>query len=229
MDPFYLGAYWGSRRESSLRCGERLARCVARLGQVDEALESWFRRAASKAAAKTPVELDAESLGQLLAQGRNRRDVGGEVIEELGFSIGLWNRAKPAVGMSGTVGAHPAFPGMLNSFVLDFPPPEDDALRLYDPAVAEAIFQAVVEEWEPDWATWTSHALRNAQGAAPREPVVGWMTYLADPAVADLPGGSSLLSGSAISVGRDVTDAEERAVKEMRARLANVGALKPIP
>jgi hypothetical protein len=94
MGPFYLGAYWGSRRESSLRCGQRLAACAARLGEIDEALGSWFRRAVSKAAAKTPVDLDAESLGRLLAQGVNRRDGDGEVIEELGFSAGLWNRTR---------------------------------------------------------------------------------------------------------------------------------------
>ena len=229
MVPFYLGAYWGSRRESSLRCGERLARCTTMLGQIDGALGSWYRRAASKAAAKTPVGRDAESFARLLAQGRNRRDDDGEVIEELGFSFGLWNRAKPAVGMSGTVGAHPAFPGVLNSFVLDFPPPGDDAGCLYDPAVAEGIFGAVIESWEPEWATWTSPSLRDVQGVAPREPVVGWMTYLSSPVGAGLPGGSSLLGGSAIRVGREVTDVDDRAVGETRARLVKVGALKPIP
>ncbi len=145
MEPFYLGAYWGSRKESSLRCGQRMAGCIARLSKIDEALGSWFRRGVSKAAAKTPVELDAESLGKLLAQGVNRRDVGGDAIEELGFSIGLWNRARPAVGLSATVGAHPSFQGVLNSFVLDFPPPEAEALRIYEPSLAEAIFNAVVE------------------------------------------------------------------------------------
>ena len=72
MDPFYLGAYWGSRQESSLQCGQRLANCIARLSEIDEALGSWFRRGASKAAAKTPVDLDAESLGRLLAHPNHR-------------------------------------------------------------------------------------------------------------------------------------------------------------
>lgn len=231
MDPFYLGAYWRSRRESSLRCGERLAMCMARLGEIDEALGSWFRRAASKAAAKTPVDLDPESLGRLLAQGVNRRDVDGEVIEELGFSLGLWNRARPAVGLSGTVGAHPSFHGVLNSIVFDFPPPEAEALRLYEPRVAEAIFDAVIEAWEPDWATWTSHALRDVQGAAPREPVVGWMTYLTTPVSTDLPGvtSRSLPGGTAIRIGQDASSAEEAAVLDARTQLAKISALSPIP
>lgn len=230
MDPFYLGAYWGSRQESSARCGQRLANCVALLSEIDEAFASWFRRAASKAAAKTPVDTDAESLGRLLAQGVNRRDVGGDVIEELGFSIGLWNRARPAVGLSGTVGAYPSFQGVLNSVVLDFPPPEAEALRLYEPSVAQAIFDAVVEAWEPNWATWTTHALRNAQGAAPREPVVGWMTYLETAVSEDLPRATSrpLLGGTVITIGQDVSGAGEQAVLDVRGRLTTIGALRPI-
>lgn len=230
MEPFYLGAYWGSRKESSLRCGQRMAGCIARLSKIDEALGSWFRRGVSKAAAKTPVELDAESLGKLLAQGVNRRDVGGDAIEELGFSIGLWNRARPAVGLSATVGAHPSFQGVLNSFVLDFPPPEAEALRIYEPSLAEAIFNAVVEAWEPDWATWTTHALRNAQGAAAREPVAGWMTYLKAPVPVALPGATSrpLLGGTVITIGQDVNGAGDQAVLDIRGRLAQIGALRPI-
>lgn len=230
MEPFYLGAYWGRRRESSLRCGERLAGCVARLGEIDEALARWFRRASSKAAAKTPVNLDPESLGRLLAQGRNRRDLDKEVIEELGFSVGLWNRAKPVVGLSATVGAHPSFPGVLNSLVLDFPPPESEALRLYEPSVAEAIFDAVIEAWEPAWATWTSHSLRGAQDSEAREPVVGWMTYMAAPVRADVPDvtSRSLLGGRAFRIGNDVTDAGEPTVLEVRHRLKEAAALRPI-
>ncbi len=129
------------------------------------------------------------------------------------------------------MGAHPSFQGVLNSLVLDFPPPESEALRLYEPGVAEAIFEAVVEAWEPDWATWTSDALRNAQGAAPREPVVGWMTYLTTPVGTDLPSvpSRSLRSGTVIRIGQDVNSAREAAVLDVRASLAKIGALRPIP
>ena len=231
MDPFYVGAYWGARPESSHRCAERFARCAARLGDIDEVLGSWYRQGANRAAAKMPVDLDPEPLSRLLSQGQNRRDVGGEVIQELGFSFALWNGAIPAVGMSGTVGAHPATPGVLNSFVLDLPPPSPAARRLYEPRAAEAVFDAVIEAWEPDWATWTSHALRSAQDAAPREPVVGWITYLCASALKNSVGIAArpLLRGVVIRVGEDVTGAEEKKVLAMRARLSKAGVLRPIP
>lgn len=37
---------------------------------------------------------------------------------------------------------------------------------------------AVVEAWEPDWATFASHRLREVVDPAPRQPVTGWITYL---------------------------------------------------
>jgi len=43
------------------------------------------------------------------------------VIEELGFSIGLWNHSRPTVGLSASVGAYPSVPGVMNCFVLNFP------------------------------------------------------------------------------------------------------------
>jgi hypothetical protein len=96
---------------------------LARLDEIDQVLGSWFRKTNSKAAARTPVALDVESLDRLLAQGVNRLDVGGEVIEELGFSFGLWNRARPPVGLSGLVGAYPSFQGVVNRIVFNFPSP----------------------------------------------------------------------------------------------------------
>ncbi len=232
MDPFYLGAYWGHRQESSRHCAERLTAFLGRLGEVDESLATWFRRGGSKAAAKTPVELDSESLDRLLLQGVNRRDVGGQVIEELGFSFGLWNRNRPAVGLSGTVGAYPSFSGVLNSIVLDVPPPDDEAAaRLYEPAVAAAILDAVVEAWIPDWATWTSPSLRNVQDVAAREPVLGWMTYLASPVTVELPnvGRRPLLNGTVIEVSSQVSELSEATVLATRSSLAKAGALVPIP
>lgn len=232
MDPFYLGAYWGSRQESSEHCAERLATCLVRLGEIDRSLAVWFRRGASKAAAKIPIDLDALSLNRLLSQGVNRRDVGGEVIEDLGFSFGLWNRNRPTVGLGGTVGAHPSFGGVLNGIVLDIPPPDDDAAaRLFVPAVATAIFDAVVEAWMPDWATWTSHPLRKVQGAAPREPVIGWMTYVASPLTVQLPNARrrSLLNGMVIELTGQIGGLSEADVLAARSSLVDAGALVPIP
>lgn len=230
MEPSYIGAYWGSRPESASQCGERLARCIAALANIDPALGAWFERGASKASAKTPVELAAPALGELLAKGRNRRDFGGEAIEQLGFSVGLWNRARPVVGLSGTVGAHPTVPGILNSFVLELPALDEESAGLYVPGAAVTLIQAVVEAWDPDWATWTTHGLRNSQESAPREPVIGWLTYLRNVGVEAMPVASeSLGDGVLICAGRDFAAVDEAAVGAVRQHLQRASALNSIP
>lgn len=231
MESSYIGAYWGSRREAAQQCGERLARCIAALAGVDPVLGSWFRRGARKAAARTPVDVDAMALGELLEHGRNRRDFGGEILEELGFTVGLWNRARPAVGLSATVGTYSTSPGILNSFVLELPPLADGSSCLYQPKAAGVIFEAIVQAWNPEWATWTTHGWREAQAAAPREPVVGWLTYLHGSALQHTPHAAlrPVDGGVLIQATPEFNDADEVAILAVREDLVQSAALHPIP
>jgi hypothetical protein len=227
----YIGAYWGDRSETALECGQRLAQCIADLSKVDSIFESWFRRGASRAAAKAPVSLEPESLGELLRKGRNRRDLGGEVIDELGYSIGLWNRSRPAVGLTATVGACPSRRGILNSFVLEFSGPDDEGARLHRPDAAEAIFEAVINAWNPTWATWTTHVLRDAQYPAPREPVIGWLTYLSGdkPAVVDDRLAHHYADGTIIKAAAEFGETQVSTVLAVRRSLQEARALQAIP
>lgn len=230
MESTYIGAYWGDRPESSLQCAERLSQFMAGLAKVDSAFESWFRLGASKAAAKMPVSGDVDALAVLLEQGRSRDDRSGEIVEELGFSIGLWNRAEPMVGLAGTVGSFPRVAGLLNSIVLDFPPPDGEGRRLHSLDVAEAIFEAVVDAWQPEWAAWTTAGLRDAQASEPRVPVLGWLTYLRGEAVSELPRGFArrISNGTIIQVGQDFAGASESAIGVARQYLQRSGVLRPV-
>ncbi len=57
------------------------------------------------------------------------------------------------------------------------------------------------------------------------------MTYLKAPVPAALPGATSrpLLGGTVITIGQDVNGAGDHAVLDIRGRLAQLGALRPIP
>lgn len=178
METSYVGAYWGDRPASALESAERLSDCLGALAAIHPSLRNWFQRGARRAASKVPVRLDEQSLAPIITDGGNRRDFGSDVIDELGYSFGFWNRTRPTVGVSGTVGAHAAARGVVNSFVLDFPPYDETSASIYIPEVAASLFEAVVEAWVPEWATWTTPHLRASQESAPREPVVGWMTYV---------------------------------------------------
>ncbi len=182
-EPFYLGAYWGPRREPVGACAQRLADCVARLGACSELLRTWYEKADRKADARhRPVVPAAEVLRKLMVAGVNRRDANGSVIEELGFSVGLWNGDhKTSVGLSISCGGWTSVPEVMNAFNLDLPTPAEElGGQIYELDTALAIMRVVVGAWEPDWATLTSYRLADAVDAGPRKPIVGWITFLAD-------------------------------------------------
>jgi len=226
-----VGAYWGDRRESATECGRRLAECVECLGRAHPVLASWFRLGTSKAAAKTPVAVNASSLAGLFEKGRSRRDDNGEVIEELGFSVGMWNRARPAVKLSAFGGSYVGHPGIVNSFLLNVSAPDDGAESLYEPDTAKAVFEAAVSAWEPEQATWTTYAWHTAQSPAPREPVVGWLTYLGGARLDEAVGWASwrLAGGLVVQAAPSFQSTDEAAVIAFRQQLQRLGALRPMP
>lgn len=191
-DMFYVGAYWGPRVESANECAGRLTLCLSQLGVAHPALATWFRKGKSKSVASgTPVATSVNALEAMLVGGRNRTDVDGQVISELGFSVSLWNKNPVPVSFSTTCGASPATSSVKNYFTLELPEPVGPATELYDSVVAKSIFCSVVEVWNPQWATFANYSMRAAQEGNPGRPVGGWMTYVSEvrkPAVAEVPG-----------------------------------------
>src|SRR3989442_863361 len=92
---YMLGAYWPARQESIEECGNRLGRFLTELAMCDPVFAIWCERGRSrKEASERHVAVeDRHDLLDLLDRGRNRRDVGRDVIDELGFNVGLWNGA----------------------------------------------------------------------------------------------------------------------------------------
>lgn len=233
MDSSYVGAYWGARKESAAEGAERLAACLNSFAHVDTLLGSWRHLGRSKATARTPVVPDPQALEQLLMEGRNRRDDDRSVIEELGFRIGMWNGQKPAVGLSAGIGLHAASHALTNSFVLNLPGVVGDGASLYVSDVARRIIEAIVESWDPDWATWCTDSLREAQDAPARTPVVGWMTYLSDSRLtsqwAATLGAVPLHEGWLVPAGDNALSVNEETVVKLRRTLEAAGALTPMP
>lgn len=224
---FYVGAYWGPREESALDCAKRLSNCLARLSAAHPNLATWHPKGASKAASSgDSVSMAPGDLVRLLVRGRNRRDVDGSVMEELGFRASLWNREKVAVAFSVTCGSYLASGAVMNTFVIQLPTPEADALELFEPGVAQAMTYALVDSWDPEWATWASFSMREAQ-ASGSEPIIGWLTYLgprysAGALAEDLPSGASLTShspGVVIKIGESALEVSDEQVLEVRERL----------
>jgi hypothetical protein len=233
-EPFYLGAYWGARRETVEECAERLADCLESMKRCSSLMGAW---ATKPGRGVHPVTVcgadDVGALRDLLRAGTNQRDADGSAIAELGFSLALWNgnREMP-IGLSVTCGAWTTAPGVMNSFVIDLPTPAAGA-ELYDIETALALMRATVAAWQPDWATLTSYELADALDAPPRVPTLGWITFLGDPRPVParaLSGRSEKVPGGALLVSADqVQQADATKMMRLRDELQSAGSLTPIP
>jgi len=179
---YILGAYWPARKEVAEECCERLARFLAALVECDPAFMAWYERGRSQKKLERRVDFkDRHYLLNLLERGRNRRDVGGDVIEELGFNIGIWNGLSGGKAASVSIGcglywiSSDSNANLGNSVVLTLPKNLDDLGR---PENMARILSVVAEAWEPGWAGVMSRDAMNTRNFDPDRPFVDWMTYV---------------------------------------------------
>ncbi len=164
VESFYTAAYWGARQETVEACAARVQNFLTAIETLSPDFSGWRKKGRSKKEALASGRINAhshEALVALLSKGRSRKDVGADVIAELGFSMSAWNGGdKESVsGLSITCGLYSAVGGLSNAVVLDLP-------QRFDIDSKEKIgnlLRAFAEAWEPDWAIVTSQSARDHQ------------------------------------------------------------------
>jgi Immunity protein 52 len=183
METYFLGAYWGDRKESVEQCTGRVVACVSALGKCDPAFSRWFSGGRSrKEALEREVHITPETVKELLLRGRNRKDIGGEVIEDLGFSMSLWNGGEhcQGVGLRVQCGAYTGNPNLGNSCVVELPSEGSPSERLLTVNTLLCLMRAVAESFDPDWATVIPDSLVRTMKFVPSKPTPGWLFYAAN-------------------------------------------------
>lgn len=168
-------AYWGSRAESVESCAERVGTFLDGLEQnCGERLGSWFPQGRRSKAG--PVGRDQESLVKLLVAGQNRREADGEVLAELGFHVGWWNRGrgKAAASLSLTCGVRSDTASNVALIVLP-----EDFVEVEGRTGALEIVRTLARAWDPDWAGVFSTEAMNSRDFDARVPFADWILYLA--------------------------------------------------
>ncbi len=222
-DSVYAGAYWPARPESLEACTARLVASLGKLADIDDLLASWFFKGWRRASAQRPFKGDPESVLQALAAGRNRRDGDGSVIEELGFSLGIWN-GDDADPVALSIRCGMSSPRVPNAVVLKLPARSARSANLHSRAGTTELLRALVQAWNPDWATVTSASLREAQGEGALSPVLGWLTYFSTTRgrIPELPDTFSVesIAGMGSIVASERTDSlDEQVVTKLRGTL----------
>ncbi|CAN7517260.1 MULTISPECIES: Imm52 family immunity protein [unclassified Variovorax] len=163
MEFYFAGAYWGDRREDLAECVTRTRLFLASLATVSGDFLEWRAKGVSRKAALSNPSISStseEALTQLFAKGRNRKDIGNEVIEELGFGIAMWNGLPDARVASLSIGCGKyATIGSSNVVMLGLPPSFD----VNSADMIAKLMTAMVGPWDPEWAVVSSQTARNAQ------------------------------------------------------------------
>lgn len=173
----FLGAYWNARQESVEDCAARLNQFLSGLKEIHPQFSRWYERGRSRSDALTrPVESAKPSeLERLLLKGRNRYDEGGGIIEELGFSIGLWNGAPSDDEEASLRIGCGCFDAAGNNIVLNLPM---QCALLSSDARASALLALVAKSWHPDWAGIMSNRAVSQRNFDAGHPFVDWMVYV---------------------------------------------------
>jgi hypothetical protein len=176
---YYVGGYWGSRKETALECARRAELFFHMLARCDPTFVQWYRRGRGfpRELPGYPVRPEAQEWEQLFLLGRNRTDVGKEVIERLGFSAHVWNAKKDPSRVKFNCGGY-SLAGGLNSSV--FRPPQEGpaAERILIAPVLAQVLTSMATAWNPDFAVATSIEMGDLIEKRKGEVRVGWLTYL---------------------------------------------------
>jgi hypothetical protein len=177
---FQMHGLWRPRQESVEECAQRARQFFKGLRASSPRFKQWYLPGTSKKKSlerKVDVR-NLDTLTKLLLKGRNRTDIGRQVIEELGFSISLWNGAKQyddEAGVSVFCGAYCDVAGMPtpNNVSVDFPPALNE---LSDWRRMAAVLSSVANAWEPNYLEVSSSAAKRARTFT--RPFVDWMFFV---------------------------------------------------
>jgi hypothetical protein len=181
METYYAGVYWGARREEVAECARRTELFFHLLARCDATLGRWYRagRVARGSPGHPVTTNDPEELKELLLRGRNRTDLGKQVIEDLGFGLRVWNQQPD--GRSTKVSLRcGAFTEAVSNVCLLNPPSQGDAAeRLLSAPALTQVLTCMATAWDPDWGVATSTKTRAPISVDEQDSDVGWLMYFA--------------------------------------------------
>jgi len=179
----FIGAYWDARKETLDESAERIKSALKALANVDKRFSEWYLKGRTRnSSSDRAITADMHSVAALLRT--NNRDDDGSAIEELGFSVGLWNGDDffPC-SFSATCGAYSNY--FKNSVVLEFPTDCDVLSELSEGAIRNALI-GIVNAFDPEVAVLTSNDFIDRFGGGAPWDAGGWLLYRREDGIAKL-------------------------------------------
>ncbi|WNG21226.1 Imm52 family immunity protein [Cystobacter fuscus] len=177
-EDYYVGAYWGPRKETALECARRAELFFHMLARCDPSFVQWYRagRGFPRELPGHPVNTEVEALEKWLLKGRSRTDVSKHVIEDMGFSQSMWNAKKEATDIRIHCGMYTSWAP--NSCLLKVTRESPIRERLLRVSVLAEVLTVMATAWDPDFAMASSSEMVELLEKQGFEVRVGWLTYL---------------------------------------------------
>lgn len=178
-----LHVQWEARKENVVSCAVQVSEFAQLLEESSPAFSVWAHKARSRKEALQNAKLDlndTEKVTGLLMRGRNRTDVKPRtVIEELGFSIGLWNQDAHGISASLSIhcGSYSKYVG--NSIIVEFSPVLKKSVVTAQCQIG--ILRGMIEIWKPESGAIARRAARPHPLGLPNEPTELQLAYFSVP------------------------------------------------
>jgi hypothetical protein len=192
-ETYYIGVYWGARRESPREIAVRLAATMRELSECHHLLSRWNEKADTfDEALRLVVEPTPEALAPLFTT------IEPEEPTTFGYDLRLWN-GRPELREQCTLGVRSGMvqisPTMFSNLVLVYLTCDPDTEpELHAPATVLRVLEILARVWRPDWGMVMSNEYSTHHEwpdeddpRKPGTPKVGWMTYLRAERLAHLP------------------------------------------
>ncbi|MET0402912.1 MAG: Imm52 family immunity protein [Cystobacter sp.] len=176
---YYIGSYWGPRKETPLECARRAELFLHMLSRCDPTFTQWYRggRGAPRELPGHPVHPDAAEWEQLFSHGRLRADVGKQIIEEFGFAEQVWNsKGADRTRIELRLGAYSQ--RAVNTCLLRPPQEGPNRERILCAPLLTDILVSMATAWDPDFAVVSSSEMVELIEKRRGDVPVGWLTYL---------------------------------------------------
>jgi hypothetical protein len=219
-------AYWAGRYDDAAVIARTTA-CLYRLADAHPALAQW-----SGAYPGAPVWAPGAGSSAVEAAVRRAKEPEDPSPGGVLFSMDAVEISRTSLKITNTPGAR--IDRNPSSAILRLPSAAH-ATDLYHAPTMGAIFKAIVESWEPDWAVCTTDDIQEAQtghGVLLYPRHVGWFTYFSGAwqipsAVADGVSVEDLSTGVVIAVDGPLQDVTSERVVRVRIELEALGLIEP--
>ena len=148
---YFIGIYWGVRKESVETCANKVDASFKLLANIDVSFTEWYKTSRPKKnEILQPVNLSIEGIEQLLRKGRNYSDIGHRLIEDLGFLFLVKSEKNysKAHNLGFTCGSY--IEPISNCITLNLSTSLDKQ-HLTDQSILQKIYKGLVDIWQPDW------------------------------------------------------------------------------